>query len=113
MKKCGRTSRATSGTIRSVNATARVSGYPTGTRVFTNQIQTTFMLRPGDSGSVLINSSNNKVVGLGFAGSSSRSFHNHIRKIRLATLNQGKAALVGGGHEELTKFDIDGFLTED
>lgn len=109
VKKCGRTSRATSGTIRSVNATARVSGYPTGTLTFTNQIQTTFMLRPGDSGSVLINNTNNKVVGLSFAGGESQSFHNHIGSISSATMKLSNVALSGGQDEEPPKFRIEGF----
>jgi len=113
VKKCGRTSRATSGTIRSVNATVRVSGYPSGTMTFTNQIQTTFMLRPGDSGSVLINSTNKRVVGLGFAGSDSQSFHNHIRNISSATFKIGKAAHLNGSEEKLDTFRIGGFVLED
>ncbi len=112
VKKCGRTSRATSGTIRSVNATVRVSGYPSGTRTFRNQIQTTFMLRPGDSGSVLINNANNKVVGLGFAGGDSNSFHNHIGNISSATLKLGKAVLIDGAEEEVPKFRIGHFVLE-
>ena len=81
VKKCGRTTESTQGVIRSVNASVRVSGYPSGTRLFTNQIQMSFMLRPGDSGSILINSQNNNAVGLCFAGSNSVSFANHIGSV--------------------------------
>jgi S1-C subfamily serine protease len=112
VRKCGRTSRATSGTIRSVNATVRVGGYPSGTRTFTNQIQTTFMLSPGDSGSVLINGAG-RVVGLGFAGSGSQSFHNHIASVSAATMKRGKAYLLDGLEEEVPRFQVDGFVIGD
>ncbi len=80
VKKCGRTSRATTGRILSTTASVRVGGYPGGTRVFSDQIQMTFMLRPGDSGSVLL-SAENRAVGLCFAGSNSHSFANKFSRL--------------------------------
>lgn len=69
-KKCGRTTNGTTGTVRSANASVRVGGYPTGTITFTNQILLTNMSRPGDSGSIVLDS-NNKAIGLLFAGDGS------------------------------------------
>lgn len=112
VKKCGRTSRDTNGRIRSVNATARVRGYPTGTRVFTNQIQTTSMLRRGDSGSILIDGSSKKVIGLGFAGGESQSFHNHIGNISSATTEVGSVTSPDGIIEKLSTFEIEGFIVD-
>lgn len=84
VKKCGRTTNSTTGTVRSINATVNVSGYPGGTRTFTNQIMTTDMSRPGDSGSVLMDSQN-YMVGLVFAGNSSdRSFANRADEVNNA-----------------------------
>ncbi len=72
VKKFGRTTSLTTGTITQVNATFSVQGYPGGAAVFTDQIAVTAdsgtFLEGGDSGSSLI-SDDNKVVGLCFAGS--------------------------------------------
>ena len=82
VKKCGRTTKHTTGQVRSTNASVRVSGYPSGTRLFTGQILTTHMSQGGDSGSVICNSSNNKAVGLLFAGDGrTQTVANHINKI--------------------------------
>ena len=77
--KCGRTSETTTGTILSTNASVNVSGYPTGTRLFTNQIETTSMAQPGDSGSITFQSSGMQPVGLLFAGGSTRTYHNKLK----------------------------------
>ena len=73
VKKFGRTTSFTEGTITQVNATFTVQGYPGGPATFTDQIAITAdsgtFLEGGDSGSSLI-SEDNKVVGLCFAGSS-------------------------------------------
>lgn len=79
--KCGRTTELTNGTILSVNASVRVTGYPTGTRLFTNQIETTVMSAPGDSGSVLFHSDDMSPVGLLFAGGATRTYHNNLKKL--------------------------------
>lgn len=83
VKKCGRTTRLTTGTITSINVSVKVKGnYPNGKFIFKNQIMTTFMSRPGDSGSLLVNQNNNKVVGLVFAGDNkTHTLANHINYI--------------------------------
>ena len=81
VKKCGRTTRGTTGVVRSTNATVKVSGYPNGIQVFENQIQLTLMSAPGDSGSVILDQQNNTVVGLLFAGGSGVTFANNIQRI--------------------------------
>ena len=70
LQKTGRTTGHTSGAITSVNATVNV-GYGGG-RVakFVNQITTTLMGQPGDSGSLMLDTNNN-AVGLLYAGSAS------------------------------------------
>lgn len=72
VKKFGRTTSFTTGTITQINATFSVQGYPGGPATFTDQIAITAdsgaFLEGGDSGSSLI-SEDNKVVGLCFAGS--------------------------------------------
>ncbi len=81
LQKTGRTSGHTTGRITSVNATVNV-GYGSG-RVakFVHQITTTLMGQPGDSGSLMLNSSNNQAVGLLFAGSASMTISLGIRFI--------------------------------
>lgn len=78
VKKTGRTSGVTTGTIQAVNVTITV-GYQTGTATFTGQIQTPgSFIRSGDSGSLMVTQSGNNPVGLCFAGSSQASFANPI-----------------------------------
>ena len=69
VKKVGRTSSLTTGTITAINATVNV-GYSAGTATFINQIVTSSgMIKSGDSGSLLVtNDANNNPVGLMFAG---------------------------------------------
>ncbi|WP_417675063.1 hypothetical protein [Roseibium sp.] len=80
VKKCGRTTEATIGTVRSINATVKVSGYPDGTRTFRDQIQTTNMSNPGDSGSIVLDA-NSQAVGLLFAGGATDTFANKLSRI--------------------------------
>jgi hypothetical protein len=80
VKKCGRTSELTQARITSVSADVQVGGYPTGTRLFRDQVETTFLLSPGDSGSVLC-TLNNDLVALGFAGGSQRSYANKFSRV--------------------------------
>lgn len=80
VKKCGRTTEATTGTVRSTNATVRVSGYPDGDRIFKDQLQMTAMSAPGDSGSIVLDNKN-QAVGLLFAGGSSDTFANKIERV--------------------------------
>ena len=104
VKKCGRTSQATVGTIKSVTATVKVNGYPGGIRVFRDQIQMTSMLRPGDSGSVLL-TNNNKAVGLCFAGSSSDSFANKFSRV-LSAAQDGSSIEEDGSVVEMDGIEI-------
>lgn len=72
VRKSGRTTGFTTGTITLINATVNVSyitsvGRRTGR--FTGQIITTAMSQGGDSGSVVVDGTENKAVGLLFAGS--------------------------------------------
>jgi hypothetical protein len=85
VKKCGRTTQATTGTVRSTNATVKVSGYPGGVRTFTDQIQLSPMSASGDSGSIVLDPKN-KAVGLLFAGGAADSYANKIAAV-LATFN--------------------------
>jgi len=78
VKKYGRTSKLTTGTIQAINVTIQV-GYSAGVATFTGQIQTPGQfIRSGDSGSLMVTQSGNDPVGLCFAGSSQASFANPI-----------------------------------
>ena len=81
VKKCGRTTRATNGVVRSTNATVRIHGYPNSSRVFHDQIQLTKMSAKGDSGSVILEQQGNRIVGLLFSDSNSSTFANKIERI--------------------------------
>lgn len=78
VKKVGRTSELTTGTIAGINVTINV-GYSAGVARFVNQIYvaSTF-IRSGDSGSLMVTQSGNNPVGLNFAGGSGSSFANPI-----------------------------------
>src|SRR5437773_669550 len=78
VKKSGRTSGLTHGTVQAINVTITV-GYSTGTATFSGQIMTpaTF-IRAGDSGSLMVTETGNNPVGLCFAGGSGGSFANPI-----------------------------------
>jgi hypothetical protein len=71
VKKVGRTSVLTTGTITAVNATIRV-GYSGGVALFVGQIVTSrHFIKSGDSGSLMVtNDANSNPVGLLFAGTS-------------------------------------------
>lgn len=86
VKKSGRTTGVTSGTVESVNTTVNVCyGDETcscGTARFAYQFIVTSgtgsFSAPGDSGSVVLESATNTPVGLLFAGSSTQTVCNHI-----------------------------------
>ncbi|MGE0882240.1 MAG: hypothetical protein AB7P14_01730 [Blastocatellales bacterium] len=81
VKKTGRTTNFTTGRITAVNATVDV-GYGGGrTARFRDQIITTPMSSPGDSGS-LITTLDNVAVGLLFAGSAQATIANQIENVR-------------------------------
>ncbi|MGL5150515.1 MAG: trypsin-like serine protease [Clostridium sp.] len=79
IQKSGRTTGYTTGTILSINSTVNVS-YVYGTAKFSNQIVTTTLVSPGDSGSALLDM-DNRIVGLIFAGSSSVGIANDISDV--------------------------------
>lgn len=69
IKKVGRTSTLTTGTVTAINATVNV-GYSSGTATFVGQIVTSRRFsKAGDSGSLVVtNNASNNPVGLLFAG---------------------------------------------
>jgi len=78
VKKDGRTSKLTTGSIQAINVTINV-GYSSGTATFTGQIMTPGnFIRSGDSGSLMVTQSGNNPVGLCFAGGGGGSFANPI-----------------------------------
>lgn len=78
VKKVGRTSGLTTGTIAGINVTINVS-YDFGVATFVNQIYVASnFIRSGDSGSLMVTQSGNNPVGLDFAGSGGASFANPI-----------------------------------
>ncbi len=76
VKKCGRTTGFTTGTVTAVNATVDVQ-YGGGIARFTNQIVTTDMSEGGDSGSLGVDTQN-RPFGLLYAGSSTATIFNPI-----------------------------------
>jgi hypothetical protein len=80
LKKSGRTTGLTSGLVQAVNVTANIN-YGRGRLLrFENQILTTRMSAPGDSGSLVLDLSN-KAVGLLFAGSDTVTLLNPIQLV--------------------------------
>ncbi len=78
--KAGRTTQLTRGRVTATNASVKV-GYGSGiTLLFRNQIVTTVMGAPGDSGSLLVDPYR-RAVGLLFAGSSKITIHNNITNV--------------------------------
>ncbi|MGI9657625.1 MAG: fibronectin type III domain-containing protein, partial [Gaiellaceae bacterium] len=94
VKKCGRTTGLTTGTITAVNVQVDV-GYLTGFARFQNQIMTTDISDGGDSGSLIVNT-DNQPVALLFAGSDTNSIGSPIDDVLDAfdvTIDDGS----GGG----------------
>jgi hypothetical protein len=81
--KAGRTTQVRVGRVLATNATIVVGPYPGGFAQFRNQIVTTVIGAPGDSGSLLMDGSLN-AVGLLFAGSAEITIHNHIANVETA-----------------------------
>lgn len=90
VKKSGRTTGLTTGKITTLNTMVQV-GYGDGkTALFENQIVTTDMSEPGDSGSLLVEADTNSAVGLLFAGSDKVTVHCPIRRVmELLAVNFG------------------------
>ncbi|MDK2985857.1 MAG: hypothetical protein PWQ96_1499 [Clostridia bacterium] len=80
VKKMGRTSGLTTGTIDALDVTIMVNMSEGVQAVFEEQIVSDIKSLPGDSGSLVVNE-NNEAVGLLFAGSSSRTVINSIKHV--------------------------------
>jgi hypothetical protein len=79
VKKTGRTSGLTHGTISGINVTIQVNYGSPGVATFVNQIYVASnFIRSGDSGSLMVTETGNNPVGLCFAGSGGQSFANPI-----------------------------------
>ncbi len=82
VRKSGRTTGLTTGTIQLLDASVNV-GYGGGkTALFTNQILTSNMSKGGDSGSLLVKREGNRAIGLLFAGSDQVTIHNPIGYVK-------------------------------
>jgi len=77
VRKSGRSSGLTTGEIYVIETTLTV-GYGESTAQFSGQIVTTPMSRPGDSGSILVETGGPRAVGLLFAGSDLATIYNPI-----------------------------------
>tara|TARA_B100000508_G_C11462680_1_gene279996 strand:- start:329 stop:1684 length:1356 start_codon:yes stop_codon:yes gene_type:complete len=80
VEKVGRTTGYTQGEIISAKFSTKII-YPMGTLTFRNQIRTTSMSKPGDSGSCLVKRGTRSPVGLLFAGSDSASYCSPMRTV--------------------------------
>jgi hypothetical protein len=80
IQKSGRTTGFTSGEIRQVDATVRVSYGVGQVATFTDQLVAGAMSAGGDSGSAVLDE-NNRVIGLLFAGSTSTTIINRIQNV--------------------------------
>ncbi len=85
VRKHGRTTAYTEGTVTLLNATVNVA-YGSRTARFTGQIITSAMSQGGDSGSLIVDGTSNQAVGLLFAGSNLATIINPIDRV-LAALN--------------------------
>jgi hypothetical protein len=83
VRKSGRTTGYTEGTVTLLNATVNVA-YGSRTARFTGQIITTPMSQGGDSGSLIVDGTENKAVGLLYAGSNLSTIFNPIDKVLAA-----------------------------
>jgi hypothetical protein len=79
--KSGRTTCYATATIQDINATVKVSGYPWGVSIFEDQIMTTYLGAPGDSGSLCVNTATKAAVGLLFAGSNTTTVLNKMTNV--------------------------------
>ncbi|MBS1904380.1 MAG: hypothetical protein JSS75_11795 [Bacteroidetes bacterium] len=85
VKKTGRTTGLTGGTVSAVNVTINVQ-YSHGTARFINQVYVTpgTFSAAGDSGSLIVEASSNDPVALLFAGGSSGTFGNPITSVLIS-----------------------------
>jgi len=88
--KSGRTTCYKTATITDVNATVKVWDYPWGYSIFEDQILTTYLGAPGDSGSLCVNTATKAAVGLLFAGSDTDTVLNKMTNVvKLLNINFG------------------------
>lgn len=80
VRKSGRTTDFTTGTVTLLNATVNIA-YGSKTARFTNQVITTAMSQGGDSGSLIVDGTENKAVGLLYAGSTQATIFNPIELV--------------------------------
>lgn len=80
IKKSGRTTGLTTGTIQQVDVTARVNYGANKVAIFTDQLMAGGMSQGGDSGSAVLDNDNN-IVGLLFAGSDTTTLINRIDNV--------------------------------
>lgn len=81
VKKCGRTTELTTGTVTGVNVTVTVQ-YSRGLARFVGQVQFSNISSSGDSGSLIVtNDGTNRPVALLFAGSSTTTIGNPINDV--------------------------------
>ena len=80
IKKSGRTTALTTGEVQQVNVTATVQYGENQTALFTDQLLAGAMSQGGDSGSAVLDS-NNRLIGLLFAGSENTTIINRIENV--------------------------------
>lgn len=81
VRKSGRTTGLTTGTVTVLDATVEISYGTAQTARFEHQIVTSAMSQGGDSGSLLVAADSQQAVGLLFAGSERTTVHNPIRAV--------------------------------
>lgn len=81
VRKSGRSTGFTTGTVSIIDTTVTVGYGPQRTATFEGQIVTTPMSSPGDSGSLLVDSAGPLGVGLLFAGSEQATIHCPIQAV--------------------------------
>ncbi len=102
VQKSGRTTAFTRGVIRVLDATITVSYGPERSATFEGQIVSEPMSQGGDSGSLLVTSQTQQVVGLLFAGSSQATIFNPIQAV-LDQLNLEIRGQVAGRQAQAAK----------
>ncbi len=80
VRKSGRTSGLNSGTVKVVQATIKVGMGDAGEATFSDQVVTTHIAQPGDSGSLVVNEKG-EAVGLLSAGSDSVSIFGRMKNV--------------------------------
>jgi hypothetical protein len=80
LKKSGRTTGLTTGSIQQIDVTATVSYGSNKSATFVDQLMAGAMSQGGDSGSAVLNDQN-QIVGLLFAGSTNTTIINRIQNV--------------------------------